>query len=86
VFAPEAVVRAADSHNWIDDPFSKGVWLSWRPGWVELEEEFAEPQGRVAFAGSDIAADGAGYMEGAIVSGHAAAETTTRLLTLAGTE
>jgi len=36
--------------------------------------------GRIAFAGSDIAAEGAGWIEGAIRSGHEAAADVTRIL------
>ena len=41
-----------------------------------------EAAGRLAFAGSDIAIEGAGYIEGAIVSGREAAENITRVLAL----
>ena len=79
VFAPETDVRAVDGHDWISDRFSKGTWLSWPPGWAaEIASELGRPQGRLAFAGSDIAIEGAGYIEGAIVSGrHAAAAIAT---------
>ena len=72
--APSAQVTVADSHDWNGDPYSKGAWLSWRPGWAGgLVEELAQPQGRLHFAGSDIAIEGAGYIEGAIDSGRGAA-------------
>jgi monoamine oxidase len=53
--------------------------LSWPPGWAaEIASELGRPKGRLAFAGSDIAIEGAGYIEGAIVSGrHAAAAIAT---------
>ena len=62
VFAPETDVRAVDGHDWISDRFSKGTWLSWPPGWAaEIASQLGRPQGRLAFAGSDIAIEGAGY-------------------------
>ena len=67
-----------DGHDWISDRFSKGTWLSWPPGWAaEIASQLGRPQGRLAFAGSDIAIEGAGYIEGAVVSGREAAETSS---------
>ncbi len=81
VFAPETDVRAVDGHDWISDRFSKGTWLSWPPGWAaDIASHLGRPQGRLAFAGSDIAIEGAGYIEGAIVSGRAAASSIATLL------
>jgi len=81
VFAPETEVRAVDGHDWISDRFSKGTWLTWPPGWAaEIASQLGRPQGRLAFAGSDIAIEGAGYIEGAIVSGKAAAASIATLV------
>jgi monoamine oxidase len=85
-FVPGATVVATDSHNWNEDPFSKGAWISWPPGWIDIEEELRRPEGRIIPAGSDIAEDGGGYIEGAISSGLAAAAAASRAMTLAGTE
>jgi monoamine oxidase len=80
---PAATVVATDGHDWVHDPYSKGTWLSIPPGWFGdgTFERLTEPEGRVAFAGSDIALEGAGWIEGAIASGRAAAE---RCMTLVG--
>ena len=75
-YLPECRVTAADSHDWNADPFSKGAWLAWPPGWIEFSEELPLPEGLLAFAGSDIAIEGSGYMEGAIASGRDAAART----------
>ena len=81
VFAPETDVRTVDGHDWISDRFSKGTWLAWPPGWAaEIASQLGRPQGRLAFAGSDIAIEGAGYIEGAITSGREAAASITRVL------
>ena len=81
VFAPETRVVAADSHDWINDPFSKGTWLTTPPGWSSgADTELAAPHGRLAFAGSDIAFEGSGYIEGAIISGREASQQVARLL------
>lgn len=72
---PEATVVATAGHDWIADPFSKGTWLSVPPPWFSdgTFESLCEPEGRLAFAGSDIAREGAGWIEGAVASGIAAA-------------
>jgi monoamine oxidase len=80
-YMPDARVLAADGHDWVTDTYSKSTWFAAKPGW------FADPaparasiEGRVAFAGSDIAAEGAGWIEGAVRSGSAAAADVLRSL------
>ena len=72
---PQATVVATDGHDWVGDPYSKGAWLAVPPTWFSdgTFEALRAPEGRVVFAGSDIAAEGAGWIEGAIASGAAAA-------------
>jgi len=79
---PDATVVTTDGHDWVADPYSKGTWLATPPGWFGdgTFEALEEPEGRLAFAGSDIAAEGAGWIEGAIGSGIAAAARTNALL------
>ena len=57
------------------DPYSKGTWLALPPGWFSdgTFDALSEPEGRLVFAGSDIATEGAGWIEGAVASGRAAA-------------
>ena len=80
---PDATVVATDGHDWVRDPYSKGTWLSTPPGWFSdgTFEALATHEGRLAFAGSDIATEGAGWIEGAVASGPAAAAYTLGLLT-----
>jgi monoamine oxidase len=72
---PDATVLTTDGHDWVTDPYSKGTWLAVPPGWFSdgTFEALGAPEGRLAFAGSDIASEGAGWIEGAIGSGRAAA-------------
>lgn len=74
VYLPDCEVLTSDGHDWISDPFSKGTWFASPPGWESGEAggQIA-PEGRLAFAGGDIASVGAGWIEGAIVSGGEAA-------------
>jgi monoamine oxidase len=79
---PDATVTATAGHDWIGDPFSKGTWLAIPPGWFSsgVFEELSTPLERIAFAGSDIAREGAGWIEGAVGSGREAAARSLELL------
>ncbi len=73
-FHPQAELLAHTSHDWIADPASRGTWVNTPAGRPEVlrADRFA-PFGRVAFATSDVAAHEAGWFEGALVAGAAAA-------------
>jgi len=74
VYVPDCHVVRSDGHDWIADPWSKGTWWAPAPGWRGIDrDELARPLGRIAFATSDIAPTGAGWIEGAVASGHEAA-------------
>jgi monoamine oxidase len=74
-FVPEARVIASDGHDWNADEFSQGTWAAYRPGQLSrLHSALQEPEGRLYFAGGDIAPRWPGMMAGAIESGSKAAE------------
>ena len=79
---PDANVVQTGGHDWINDPFSKGTWLAVPPTWFSdgTFERLREPEGRLLFAGSDIAGEGAGWIEGAVGSGREAAAAAAALL------
>ena len=80
-FHPDAELVAHTTHDWIDDPASRGTWVTSPAGRPELvEPERFGLHGRVAFATSDIAPDQSGWFEGALVSGSAAARALLELL------
>lgn len=71
---PEAEVVEVRGHSWIEDEFALGGWAFLRPG--QLTESLAalqQPQGKMAFATSDIASGWSGYIDGAVESGIRAA-------------
>jgi monoamine oxidase len=70
-YAPGAKVLAVDAHDWVADPWSRGTWLTSRPGWTTSGASggFLRPRGRVVFAGSDVAALHNGWIAGAVASG-----------------
>jgi monoamine oxidase len=80
-FHPDAELIAWRSHDWIGDPASRGTWLTapaGRPGIVDADRFL--PVGRLCFAGSDMAAEHAGWFEGAVRSGAAAARHVAGLV------
>lgn len=80
-YMPGARVLVTDGHDWVTDTYSKSTWFAAKPGWyTDPPSARASIEGRVAFAGSDIAAEGAGWIEGAVHSGSAAAADVLRSL------
>jgi monoamine oxidase len=80
-FFPEATLEAFVSHDWIGDPASRGTWLTAPAGAIDLlEPSRFRPAGRIFFAGSDVAEEEAGWFEGALRSGSAAARDAGALL------
>ncbi len=79
-FYPDAELVDWAQHDWIADRASRGTWLTAPAGRIDLvDPERFDPVGRIAFAGSDMARQHAGWFEGALVSGAAAAEHVQRL-------
>jgi monoamine oxidase len=80
---PEATVTSTSGYDWVSDRFSQGTWLSTPPTWFSdgTFERLSVPEGRLAFAGSDIAPEGAGWIEGAVGSGVDAAAHLLGVLT-----
>lgn len=80
-YFPEALLAAHASHDWNADPYSRGTWLTAEAGCAHLcDPSRFGPRGRIAFAGSDIAHEEAGWFEGALRSGAAAGGTVSHLL------
>ena len=68
--------------DWMKEPWSRGCYVGIMPPGVMLiyGKTLRPPIGRVHWAGTETATQGAGYMEGAVRSGeHAAAEVLARL-------
>jgi len=80
-FFPEAKLLAYDWHDWVGDPFARGTWVA-TPLGAERAVAAAtwRSTGPLAFASSDIAPEGAGWFDAAIISGLQAAEELSRFL------
>ncbi len=60
----------ATSHDWLADEYARGTWAIHRPGWYGAHHEaLRRHEGRLLFAGSDIANGWAGFIDGAIETG-----------------
>jgi monoamine oxidase len=78
---PGCRLLACDSHDWIADQYAKGTWASWPPGMITGQlSDMRASEGRLVFATSDIASFFAGWLEGALESGAAAAEKVAAIL------
>ena len=61
------------SYAWQRDKYTQGAYAFFRPGqWFTLKPILARPHGKVLFAGEHLA-EWQGFMEGAVVTGEAAA-------------
>jgi len=70
----EKHVTASIVKVWAEDPWAGGAYLQFLPGQLyDLKPHFARPEGRIHFAG-DHTSHLPGWMQGALASGHRAAE------------
>ena len=70
---PTAEVLDFDWHDWVNDPFARGTWVS--PALHSLPDYAAQHwamRGRIAFAGSDLYSTEQGWFEGALLTARAA--------------
>ena len=78
---PGLDILEALGHDWEGDPFSRGTWSMYRPGQLTRSVPAArKPEGRLVFAGADLARGWTGMVDGAIESGLTAAIAVRRVL------
>lgn len=71
--APELATNI-QSMAWQRDAYTQGAYAFYRPGqWFTVRPILQQPHGKVVFAGEHLA-DWQGFMEGAVVTGEAAAQ------------
>ncbi len=71
--APQLAMNI-QSYAWQRDKYTQGAYAIYRPGqWFRLRPILQRPHGKVFFAGEHLA-DWQGFMEGAVVTGEAAAK------------
>jgi monoamine oxidase len=78
---PDVEVLDSAGYDWNADPYSRGTWCVTKPlQLTRYAEHLALPEGEFFFAGSDIAAGWAGYIDGAIETGIRSAREVIRFL------
>jgi monoamine oxidase len=78
---PGADVDAYLTHDWMNDPYAKGVWSCWGPGAMTRDQqELQKAHGRVMFASADWADGWRGFIDGALESGLKAANDAAALV------
>lgn len=79
--AAKAVLRASHQVTWEDDPFVRGGYAVFPPGYdPEQRAWLSKPHGRMLFAGEHTSLRWQGYMNGAVESGWRAASEAEMLL------
>jgi len=79
-FAPQAQVLAVGGHDWVTDEFSQGLWAAPRPGHLtRYLDDLQAAEGRLVFAGGDIASGWMATIDGAIESGLRSAREVLKL-------
>ncbi|MCP5353506.1 MAG: FAD-dependent oxidoreductase [Chromatiales bacterium] len=74
-FLPNAEVESTYGYDWVLDPYSKGTYASYRPGWVnKYYDHFQRDRGRIFFGQGDHGEGWRGFIDGAIGAGIKAAE------------
>jgi monoamine oxidase len=69
-YMPACAIVALDGHDWNTDRWADGGWAGYPAGLPSRYlTRMREPEGRLVFAGSDIAPIASGWIEGAIESG-----------------
>ncbi|CAG7976577.1 unnamed protein product [Penicillium olsonii] len=78
---PNAEVEAYATHDWMNDPYAKGVWACWGPNSASRYlQELQRPHGRVVFASADWSDGWRGFVDGAIEQGQQAVQDVIKLL------
>lgn len=78
---PGAQVEAYITHDWQNDPYSKGAWACWGPGCASSYlQELQKPHKRVFFASADWADGWRGFVDGAIEQGQQASQDVMAFL------
>ncbi|ORY16440.1 amine oxidase [Clohesyomyces aquaticus] len=85
--------RAASVQRWViqrwnREEYSRGCHFAFCPPNIMTVygKSLADPVGNIYFAGTEVSDRWAGFLEGAIIAGHAAAEAAIKGLSLSGRE
>jgi len=80
-YLPTAQVQGCVAYDWLLDPYSKGTYASYKPGWMEkYYDYFQQDSGRILFASGDHGDGWRGFIDGAISAGAKAAVRANTVL------
>jgi monoamine oxidase len=80
-YIPDARVLSVMHYDWSNDPYSRGTWATYRPGWVgKYYDQFQKDAGRVFFGSGDHGEGWRGTIDSAIGAGSIAARKANDLL------
>lgn len=83
LLTPGARVLTVDGYDWLGDRYAKGAWAGFEPGYLSRNHsDLSEPEGRLFFAGADIAMRFNSWIAGAIESGIRAAQQAAAAMSL----
>ena len=78
---PGAKVLSVMHYDWVNDPYSRGTWATYRTGWVaKYYDQFQKESGRVFFGSGDHGEGWRGTIDSAIGAGSIAARKVSELL------
>ena len=72
---PAIEIDSCTGYDWVLDPYAKGTYASYRPGWVaKYYDDFQKDRGRLVFGQGDHGEGWRGFIDGAIGAGVRAAQ------------
>ena len=78
---PGAELISSMSYDWNSDPYARGTYASYKPGWVaKYYDQFQKDTGRILFGSSDHGEGWRGFIDGAIGGGILAAHRAKKIL------
>jgi monoamine oxidase len=80
-FLPDVEVLACAGHDWVADPLAMETWAVYRPGQIHrYERDMRRSEGRLVFAGADLAYRWPGFIDGALETGLRAARELLEMI------
>lgn len=77
-YKPDLDIKRLVFHDWVQDPFAKGAWCMFAPGFAhKYQPELQKTHGNVHFASADWADGWRGFVDGAMEQGMRAAQNVS---------
>ena len=80
-YIPDIEIDSTFAYDWVLDPYSKGTYCSYKPGWMsKYYDSFQQDRGRIFFGQGDHGEGWRGFIDGAIGAGIKAAQRVSEKL------